>query len=85
MVAQIPSVSPRPPLQPIRTATRQVEVAPPPRRFPRATPATTPDASLDFGDDTHTQVSILDDATRPGLLMPTVTSGTSKRAAAKQR
>jgi hypothetical protein len=85
---QIPSVSPRAPLQPIVSSRNQRHVeAAPPRRFPRATPATTPDAMLEIGDDTHTQVSIsaVDDATRPGLLMPTVTSGTSKRAAAKQR
>ena len=82
-----PSVSPRAPLQPIvaprsRTQTASLPLAP---RFPRATPATTPDASL--GEDTQVNTiaapAANDEATRPGLLLPSASS--TRRVAAKQR
>lgn len=89
-LSMIPSVSPRAPLQPIvaprtRTTTGALPAMASPRRFPRATPATTPDARMDrIGEDTQVSAAPAnDDATRPGLLMPSASS--TRRVAAKQR
>lgn len=91
-LSMIPSVSPRAPLQPIvaprtRTTTGALPTMASPRRFPRATPATTPGARMDrIGEDTQVSAAPApanDDATRPGLLMPSASS--TRRVAAKQR
>ncbi|MEO8840658.1 MAG: hypothetical protein ABI591_07855 [Kofleriaceae bacterium] len=90
MLTMLPSVSPRAPLQPIvtprtRSTTGQLPAMTAPRRFPRATPATTPDARMDrIGEDTQVNAAAAnDDATRPGLLLPSASS--TRRVAAKQR
>ena len=94
-LTMLPSVSPRAPLQPIvapraRSTTGQMPAAmsaTTQRRFPRGTPATTPDARMDrLGEDTQvsaTPAPANDDATRPGLLLPSASS--TRRVAAKQR
>jgi hypothetical protein len=94
-LSMLPSVSPRAPLQPIvaprtRQTTGQLpamSASSSPRRFPRATPATTPDSRMDrLGEDTQVSVAPApanDDATRPGLMLPSASS--TRRVAAKQR
>jgi hypothetical protein len=100
-LTMLPSVSPRAPLQPIvapraRSTTGQLPamaVTSSQRRFPRGTPATTPDARMDrIGEDTQVSAtpapapfaaSANDDATRPGLMLPSASS--TRRVAAKQR
>jgi hypothetical protein len=93
-LTMLPSVSPRAPLQPIvapraRSTTGQLPatMASTQRRFPRGTPATTPDARMDrIGEDTQvsaTPAPANDDATRPGLMLPSASS--TRRVAAKQR
>ena len=95
ILSTLPSVSPRAPLQPIVASRTRPTVdrgplpnaANAPRRFPRATPATTPDARMDrLGEDTQVNAAPApanDDATRPGLLLPSASS--TRRVAAKQR
>ena len=95
MLSMLPSVSPRAPLQPIvAPRTRQTTGQLPamsalnsPRRFPRATPATTPDSRMDrLGEDTQVSVAPApanDDATRSGLMLPSASS--TRWVAAKQR
>jgi hypothetical protein len=81
------TLKPREPLQrdpkkPITTTSTVVTSAP--RRFPRATPETTPYASL--GEDTqvnYTPANDVGDKTRPGLLLPSASN--TRRVAAKQR
>ncbi|MFT3692861.1 MAG: hypothetical protein QM831_06955 [Kofleriaceae bacterium] len=68
-----------------RTATHEI----PRVRFPSATPATVPSHMLeeDFVGEDNTSVTaplVDDDATRPGLLLPSPAS-TSRRVAAKER
>lgn len=59
--------------------------APLPRvRFPNATPATVPSHMLGEEENTSVTTPLDDDATRPGLLLPSPAS-TSRRVAAKQR
>jgi hypothetical protein len=94
-LTMLPSVSPRAPLQPIvapraRSTTGQLpamSATNAQRRFPRGTPATTPDSRMDrLGEDTQvssTPAPANDDATRPGLMLPSASS--TRRVAAKQR
>jgi hypothetical protein len=99
-LTMLPSVSPRAPLQPIvapraRSTTGQLPAMASQRRFPRGTPATTPDSRMDrIGEDTQVSGTPApapfpapfpanDDATRPGLMLPSASS--TRRVAAKQR
>lgn len=94
-LTMLPSVSPRAPLQPIvapraRSTTGQLpamSATNSQRRFPRGTPATTPDSRMDrLGEDTQVSAAPApanDDATRPGLMLPSASS--TRRVAAKQR
>jgi len=73
------------PKRPITTTSSVISSAP--RRYPRATPQTTPDAyGAHIGDDTqvnHAAAPANDDQTRPGLLLPPASN--TRRVAAKQR
>jgi hypothetical protein len=86
-VPAMPQVADPRSITPVRSRPTAESVMSAPRRFPRATPATTPDAyGAHVGEDTqvnHSAAPANDDQTRPGLLLPSASN--TRRVAAKQR